>query len=82
MTAHIEMPALDPAPKTPTTLSAPIIQGLLRKELGFDGLIYTDSMGMAGVRRIYAPGEAAVRAIKAGNDMSCIRPTMAPRSPG
>ena len=69
MTAHIEMPQLDPTPKTPTTLSAPIIQGLLRKDLGFEGLIYTDSMGMAGVAAIYSPGEAAVRAVKAGNDV-------------
>jgi beta-N-acetylhexosaminidase len=69
MTAHIELPALDPAPNTPTTLSAPIVQGLLRKELGFDGLIYTDSMGMAGVAALYTPGEAAVRAVKAGNDV-------------
>jgi beta-N-acetylhexosaminidase len=69
MTAHIEMPALDPTPKTPTTLSQPIIQGLLRKDLGFDGLIYTDSMGMAGVSAIYSPGEAAVRAVTAGNDV-------------
>ena len=69
MTAHIELPELDPTPKTPTTLSAPIVQGLLRKELKFDGLIYTDSMGMAGVAAIYQPGEAAVRAVKAGNDV-------------
>jgi len=69
MTAHIEMPALDPAPKTPTTLSQPIVQGLLRKDLGFGGLIYTDSMGMAGVTAIYSAGEAAVRAIAAGNDV-------------
>ena len=69
MTAHIELPELDPTPKTPTTLSAPIVQGLLRKDLKFDGLIYTDSMGMAGVAAIYAPGEAAVRAVKAGNDV-------------
>jgi beta-N-acetylhexosaminidase len=69
MTAHIELPELDPTPKTPTTLSAPIIQGLLRKDLKFDGLIYTDSMGMAGVAAIYEPGEAAVRAVKAGNDV-------------
>ncbi len=69
MTAHIELPELDPTPKTPTTLSGPIIQGLLRKDLGFDGLIYTDSMGMAGVAAIYSPAEAAVRAIKAGNDV-------------
>ena len=69
MTAHIEMPALDPTPKTPTTLSGPIVQGLLRKDLGFGGLIYTDSMGMAGVAAIYNAGEAAVRAIAAGNDV-------------
>jgi beta-N-acetylhexosaminidase len=69
MTAHIEMPALDPTPNTPTTLSQPIVTGLLRREMGFDGLIYTDSMGMAGVTKLYGAGEAAVRAIKAGNDV-------------
>jgi beta-N-acetylhexosaminidase len=69
MTAHIEMPALDPAPNTPTTLSQPIVSGVLRREMGFDGLIYTDSMGMAGVAALYKPGEAAVRAVKAGNDV-------------
>jgi beta-N-acetylhexosaminidase len=69
MTGHIEMPALDPAPNTPTTLSGPIVSGVLRREMGFDGIIYTDSMGMAGVTRLYSAGEAAVRAIKAGNDI-------------
>ena len=69
MTAHIELPELDPTPKTPTTLSGPIVQGLLRRDLKFDGLIYTDSMGMAGVSAMYGPGEAAVRAVKAGNDV-------------
>lgn len=69
MTAHIEMPALDPAPNTPTTLSRPIVTGVLRRELGFDGIVYTDSMGMAGVTALYTPGDAAVRAIKAGNDI-------------
>src|SRR4051812_10801961 len=69
MTAHIEMPSLDPAANTPTTLSQPIVSGVLRGELGFDGLIYTDSMGMAGVTQLYKPGDAAVRAIKAGNDI-------------
>ena len=69
MTGHIEMPALDPAPNTPTTLSRPIVTGLLRGELGFNGLIYTDSMGMAGVNAMYKPGQAAVLAVKAGNDV-------------
>jgi hypothetical protein len=63
------MPALDPSPNTPTTLSEPIVTGVLRRDLGFGGLVYTDSMGMAGVTQLYKPGEAAVRAIKAGNDI-------------
>ena len=69
MTGHIEMPALDQTPNTPTTLSEPIVTGLLRKELGFTGLIYTDSMGMQGVTAMYGPGQAAVHAVKAGNDV-------------
>jgi beta-N-acetylhexosaminidase len=69
MTAHIEEPKLDPAPNTPTTLSKPIVSGVLRHDLGFGGLVVTDSMGMAGVAAMYKPGDAAVRAIKAGNDI-------------
>jgi beta-glucosidase-like glycosyl hydrolase len=69
MTAHIEMPAIDPTPTTPTTLSPAIVTGLLRKELGFNGLVYTDSMGMQGVTRLHGPGEAAVLALLAGNDV-------------
>jgi beta-N-acetylhexosaminidase len=69
MTGHIEMPAFDATPNTPTSLSAPIVGGVLRKELSFHGLIYTDSMQMQGVTKVYAPGEAAVRAVLAGNDI-------------
>ena len=69
MIAHIEMPALDPAPETPATLSRPIVTGLLRGELGFDGLVYTDSMSMDAVAKMLPPGEAAVRAVEAGNDV-------------
>jgi beta-N-acetylhexosaminidase len=69
MTGHIEMPAFDATPATPTTLSEPIVSGVLRRELAFRGLIYTDSMGMQGVTNMHAPGEAAVRAILAGNDV-------------
>jgi beta-N-acetylhexosaminidase len=68
MTGHIVMPALDATPSRPGTLSEPIVGGLLRSELGFGGLIYTDSMGMQGVTAAHAPGAAAVLAIKAGND--------------
>ena len=70
------MPAFDPSPNTPTTLSEPIVSGVMRKELGFKGLVYTDSMQMAGVTAMYQAGDAAVRAIAAGNESSFTRPTM------
>ena len=69
MTAHIELPALDSTPETPTTLSRPAVTGLLRKDLGFGGLVYTDSMDMHAVTKMMSAGEAAVRAIAAGNDL-------------
>jgi beta-N-acetylhexosaminidase len=69
MTAHIQVPALDPAEFAPATLSQPIAGGLLRGELKFDGLIVTDSMGMAAVTARLPPGDAAVRAVLAGNDV-------------
>ena len=69
MTAHIQLPALDPSEFSPATLSQPIVTGLLRGQLKFDGLIYTDSMGMDAVAKRMPPGEAAARAIKAGNDI-------------
>lgn len=69
MTAHIELPALDAGAFAPSSLSEPIITGLLRGEMKFEGLVYTDSMGMDAVSKALTPGDAAVRAIKAGNDI-------------
>jgi beta-N-acetylhexosaminidase len=68
MAAHIELPALDPAPSTPATFSRPILDGVLRQELGFGGLIYTDSMSMDAVAKMVPPDEGAVRAVVAGAD--------------
>ena len=68
MTAHIQLPALDGGAFSPASLSQPIITGLLRGELKFDGLVYTDSMTMDAVARSIPAGEAAARAIKAGTD--------------
>jgi beta-N-acetylhexosaminidase len=68
MVAHVEMPALDPTPG-PATFSAPIVSGLLRRELGFEGVIYTDSMLMDAVNAMTDAGEAAVRAVEAGADV-------------
>jgi beta-glucosidase-like glycosyl hydrolase len=68
MVAHVEMPALDPVPG-PATFSEPIVSGLLRRELGFTGVIYTDSMRMDAVNELAGPGDAAVKAVLAGADV-------------
>jgi beta-N-acetylhexosaminidase len=74
MAAHLSLPALDPAPNVPSSLSKPILTDLLRNELGFDGIIVTDAMGMGGVTTLYEPEEAALMAIKAGIDMILLPP--------
>jgi beta-N-acetylhexosaminidase len=70
MTGHLLVPAYDRA--WPATLSARILTGLLREELGFDGLIVTDGIEMQGVRREYGLEGAAVRALTAGADAICV----------
>jgi beta-N-acetylhexosaminidase len=67
MVAHMEMPAIDPQ-KRPATFSPVIIGDLLRQQLKFDGVIYTDSMKMAAITKMASPGDAAVNAVKAGVD--------------
>jgi beta-N-acetylhexosaminidase len=67
MTAHIVVPSLDPS-EDPATLSQPILTGLLRERLGYDGVVVTDSLQMEGVREKYGDDEVAVRAILAGAD--------------
>ena len=69
MTAHIAVPALEKDPGRPATLSAAVLEQVLRNELGFRGLIVTDSMRMKGLTRGYWSGEAAVQAIQAGADV-------------
>ena len=67
MTAHIIYPAFDAA--RPATLSPTILTDLLRKELGFDGLLITDDMEMKAIDDRYRSGEAAVMAVEAGADI-------------
>ncbi len=74
MTAHLHIPAFDPTPDLPATLSPVIITGLLRDELGFNGLIVTDAMDMGGVVTLYGPGEAALKAVQAGVDIILLPP--------
>jgi beta-glucosidase-like glycosyl hydrolase/CubicO group peptidase (beta-lactamase class C family) len=74
MTGHLNVPALEPDPNTPATLSHNILTDLLRKQLGYQGLIVTDAMDMGGITVRYAPGEAAVRAVVAGVDALLMPP--------
>jgi len=75
MTAHLSFPALDDS-GDPATLSKPILTGLLREELGYDGVIVTDALNMQGVRDLYGDAEVAVRALEAGVDQLLMTPAM------
>ncbi|MEU8785882.1 glycoside hydrolase family 3 protein [Streptomyces sp. NPDC048637] len=67
MTAHIVVPAFDPS-EDPATLSRPILTGILRERLGYDGVVVTDSLGMEGVRVKYGDARVPVLALQAGVD--------------
>jgi beta-N-acetylhexosaminidase len=67
MTAHILVPALDDS-GDPATLSRPILTGVLREQLGYDGVVVTDALDMAGVREKYGDDRVPVLALKAGAD--------------
>ena len=69
MTAHLAVPALDPEPNMPATLSPAILTGLLRKELGFKGLIVTDALDMGGVTNAYSDEDMSLKALLAGVDV-------------
>jgi len=69
MTAHLFIPALEPQKGLPATLSPAILNDLLRKQLGFAGLVFTDAMNMGGIVKKYKQGDAAVRAFNAGADV-------------
>ncbi|MXV17480.1 glycoside hydrolase family 3 protein [Hufsiella ginkgonis] len=69
MVAHMSIPALDPTPNLPSTLSRPIVTGILKGELGFKGIVFSDAMEMKGVVKYFKDGEAEVRGLIAGNDI-------------
>lgn len=74
MMGHLQVPALEPNAKIPASLSAKIIRKKLQKDMGFNGLIITDAMNMAGVGK--ASSGLVVKALKAGNDMVEIVPNL------
>ncbi len=75
MSAHIALPRIE-ADKLPATLSSKMLTGVLRTEMNFGGVIFTDAMNMGGVVAHYPEGEAAVRAIKAGADIVLYPPSV------
>lgn len=78
MVAHVTAPALDPEPHKIATTSSAVVTDLLRKEMGFKGIIVTDALGMGGLTHLYAKGigRATVDAFKAGSDMLIVPPDL------
>ncbi len=69
MVAHMNIPVLDNTKDLASTLSKPIVTDLLKKEMGYKGLVFTDALNMQGVAKFYAPGVVDVKALLAGNDV-------------
>ena len=74
MTAHVAFPAIEP--ELPATLSSAALTGLLRGDLGFQGLIVTDYMDMKAIDQNYGAGEAAVLSVLAGADLVLLGPDL------
>jgi len=78
MVGHLIVPAIEPDPNRPASISSHIIKDLLQGQLGFHGLVVTDALDMAGLTHVFAGSEAdisraaAVAAVQAGNDMILI----------
>ncbi|MEM1214297.1 MAG: glycoside hydrolase family 3 N-terminal domain-containing protein [Bacteroidota bacterium] len=69
MVGHLQIPAIEARENHPTSLSAKAINGILREEMGFEGLTFTDGLGMKGVTNHFGNGEAEAEALLAGNDI-------------
>ena len=72
MIAHLYIPSIDTTANRATSLSPQNINGLLRDNLGYQGLTFTDALEMQGVKKFYPDGEASVQSLIAGNDMLCL----------
>ncbi len=69
MVAHVSFPALDKTPYIPATLSPEIVDGLLIKKLGFNGLIVTDALNMDGIKKHFSTKQVALMCVEAGIDL-------------
>lgn len=72
MVAHLSVPALEPNPEVPTSISYKVITNLLKEQMGFNGLIFTDALNMKGAANYAKPGDIDLAAFIAGNDMLLI----------
>jgi len=72
MMGHLYIPAIDTTANQASSLSVKNVTHLLRNEVGFKGLTFTDALEMKGVAKFYPQGEAATQSIIAGNDMLCL----------
>ena len=72
MVAHLYIPAIDTAANRATSLSKNNVTNLLRTEIGYQGLTFTDALGMQGVNKFFPDGAASVESLIAGNDMLCL----------
>ena len=72
MTAHLSIPAIDTTTHLPSSLSYRNVTGILRNDLGFQGISFTDALEMQGVAKYYPKGDASVLSLIAGNDMLCL----------
>lgn len=70
MTAHILLPRIDP--RWPASLSRELLESILRAQLGFDGIILADDLGMGAIARNYENGESIVRSLQAGTDIAML----------
>lgn len=72
MIAHLYIPAIDSSANRATSLSKNNVTGLMRNELGYQGLTFTDALEMQGVKKFFPDGAASVESLIAGNDMLCL----------
>ncbi len=72
MIGHLFVPAIDNSPNRATSISKKAVTGLLRKDLGYQGLVFTDALEMEGVKKFFPGGTISVEALVAGNDMLCL----------
>lgn len=75
LSSHVVFPTIESIPGRPASLSHPVLTGLLRNELGYQGLVLTDCMEMQAVTNQFSMEEAAILAVEAGNDMVLVSHT-------